>query len=206
MPQSPGIDTAAGRSGPVRDALDVVRRAHAGQIRSNSAGSPYIDHPVAVAELLVEHGFSDEVLAAALLHDVVEDSEMGVEQVRERFGEPVASLVDVLTDDTSIEPYETRKKEHRRRVEAAGPEALAIFAADKLTNVGMLRDVYEVKGEDIDEELRAPLDEKIYIWEQDLEMLLDEAPDLPLSDELATELLGLWRERAQEARRAASSG
>ena len=76
MPSLPGIEAAAERSGAGPRRAGVAREAHAGQIRNGSGGMPYIDHPVAVAELLAEHGFGDEVLAAALLHDVVEDSEI----------------------------------------------------------------------------------------------------------------------------------
>ena len=61
---------------------DARIEAHAGQVRNASGGRPYIDHPVAVAAQLVEHDFSDEVLAAALLHDVVEDSELRIEDIR----------------------------------------------------------------------------------------------------------------------------
>src|SRR5829696_6747959 len=124
MTESPAIDAAAGRSALVREALEVARQAHSGQVRGGSGGRPYIEHPVAVAECLAEQGFSEEVLAAGLLHDVVEDSELTVDEIRERFGKRVAELVDVLTDDASIEPYELRKREHRERVRGADEEAV----------------------------------------------------------------------------------
>ncbi len=78
MPSTPGIEAAVESSELVKDALETARRAHAGQIRSGSGGRPYIEHPLAVAELLAEHGYDDEVLAAALLHDVVEKSDVEV--------------------------------------------------------------------------------------------------------------------------------
>ena len=87
------------------------------------------------------------MLAAALLHDVVEDSELEVADVRERCGDRVAEIVEALTDDASIEPYEQRKREHRDRVAAAGHDAIAIYAADKLTNVSMLRRLLRADGE-----------------------------------------------------------
>lgn len=170
MSTASAIDAAAERSEQVRAALDMAREAHAGQVRNASGGRPYIDHPVAVAERLSAH-VDDDALAAALLHDVVEDSDLGLDDIRERCGERVAELVGVLTDDESIEPYAERKREHRERVEAAGGEAMAIYAADKLTNVTMLRDAYEEQGERVGEELSVPLDEKVDVWEQDLEML-----------------------------------
>jgi myo-inositol-1(or 4)-monophosphatase len=171
-PPEPGIEAAAARSSLVREALEIARRAHAGQIRSASGGRPYIDHPVAVAERLSEHLDGEEVLAAALLHDVVEDSELEVDDIRARCGDRVADLVAVLTDDAAIEPYSRRKQDHRDRVEAAGREAMAIYAADKLTNLAMLRDAYSAEGEEsVAGELKVPLDEKVEIWESDLEML-----------------------------------
>jgi (p)ppGpp synthase/HD superfamily hydrolase len=204
MSATRGIDDAAQRSDLVREALSMAHRAHAGYVRNASGGRPYIDHPVAVAELLDGNGFGDGVLAAALLHDVVEDSEIEVADVRERFGEEVAGLVEALTEDETIEPYEKRKEEHRRRVAGAGPEALAIYAADKLTNISMLRDAYAVEGERVGQELKVPLDVKADVWEADLEMLRDEVPDLVLVGRLADELAALARDRARAAPRAPS--
>ena len=113
------------------------------------------------------------MLAAGLLHDVVEKSEIEIADVRERFGDVVGDLVDALTEDETIDDYEERKDEHRQRVAAADPAALAIFAADKLTNVAMLREAYALIGEGVSDELAVPLDLKIYIWEADLEMLFE---------------------------------
>ena len=197
------IDAAAARSPLVQAALEMAREAHAGQIRNGSGGRPYIDHPVAVAEHLSEHLSGDEVLAAALLHDVVEDSELEVEDLRVRCGERVAEIVEVLTDNESIEPYDARKGEHRDRVRAADDDALAIYAADKLTNVKMLRDAYADQGESVEEELKVPLDEKIGVWEKDLEMLRDNETENPavraLASSLEEQLIALAADRRAAA-------
>jgi (p)ppGpp synthase/HD superfamily hydrolase len=200
MSPTPGIDAAIERSELVRDALETARRAHAGQLRRGSDGRPFIDHPIAVTEHLIQHGHPDEVLAAALLHDVVEKSETEPSQVRERFGDTVADLVEAMTEDETIPDYEERKSEHRLRVADADPAALAIFAADKLTNVAMLREAYALIGERVSEELAVTLDLKIYVWEEDLEMLFDEAPDLPLTNEFADEMVALWGDRFRAVR------
>jgi len=200
MPSTPGIDAAIERSDLVRDALELARQAHAGQLRRGSDGRPFIEHPVAVAELVLEHGFGDEVAAAALLHDVVEKSETGAAEVRERFGDTVGDLVEALTEDETIPAYEERKEEHRWRVAKAGPAALAIFAADKLTNVAMLREAYALIEESVSEELAVSLDLKIYVWEADLEMLFNEAPEMGLTELLADEMVGLWGDRFRAVR------
>lgn len=188
MPASERIDAAAERSPLVKTALEKARTAHEGQVRNGSGGMPYVDHPIAVAALLDEHGYRDEVLAAALLHDVVEDSETTLEELREEFGEPVAGLVGALTDDESIESYRQRKAEHRERVAAADGEAMAIYGADKLTNTCALRAAYAEEGERVRGEFKVPIELKLEIWEEDLELLREKAPDLPFLGGLAAEL------------------
>ncbi len=200
MTSTHGIDAAVERSDLVKEALATAQRAHAGQLRRGSDGRPFIDHPVAVAELLLGERQGDEVLAAALLHDVVEKSDADLAAVRERFGDVVATLVGAMTEDESIAAYEDRKEEHRRRVADSEPGALAIFAADKLTNVAMLREAYALIGEGVSDELAVPLDLKMYIWEADLEMLFEEAPALRLTDELADQLVALWGDRFRSVR------
>jgi (p)ppGpp synthase/HD superfamily hydrolase len=178
------IEAAAERSPLVNAALQKARVAHEGQVRNGSGGMPYVEHPIAVAARLEEHGFGDEVLAAALLHDVVEDSETTLEELREPFSPEVAGLVGALTDDEGIDSYRERKAEHRERVAAAPPGALAIYAADKLTNVTTLRDAYAAEGEAVREEFKVPVELKVEIWEEDLKLLREKAPELPFLDDL----------------------
>jgi (p)ppGpp synthase/HD superfamily hydrolase len=190
MPSST-IEAAAAESELIGKALEMAEAAHAGQTRRGSGGMAYIHHPVAVAELLAGHGFDEQTVAAALLHDVVEDSEASVEDVAERFGQPVATLVAALTEDETIEPFQRRKDAHRDHVEAVGGDALAIYAADKLSNIRVLRRSLASEGEAAGEEFEVPLEVKEGVWTADLEMLRREAPGLPFVDDLADELLHL---------------
>jgi guanosine-3',5'-bis(diphosphate) 3'-pyrophosphohydrolase len=195
------IDSKVGRSALVRGALSVARRAHAGQFRQTGCDEiPFIEHSLAVAELLTEYGYPDEVLAAGLLHDVTEHAEVEPNALRNRFGDEVARLVAALTEDTTISGYEKRKQEHRERVAAAGPQAQAIFAADKAANVAVLRSAYSILGEDVDEDLPVSLDVKILVWEFDLEMLFANSPGVELVDRFADEMVGLWGQRAEDER------
>ncbi len=193
------IEAAAERSPLVGEAFELARTAHAGQIRNGSGGRPYIEHPLAVGEQLAAQGCSDTVLAAALLHDVVEESEIGVEQIRERFGGEVADLVAALTDAEEIESYTLRKEFHRADVAAAGRDALSIYAADKLANIRALRRVYADAGEAVGAELKAPLDVKVEVWEADVELLRSDYPDLAFLGELEEQLRSLQTDRRSAA-------
>ena len=182
------IEAAAARSPLVRNALEQARSDHEGQVRNGSGGMPYVEHPIGVAALLDEQGYGDEVLAAALLHDVVEDSETTLDELREKFGGEVAGYVGVLTDDQSVEDYRERKAEHRERVAAAPVEAMAIYGADKLTNTRTLHAAYDEEGDAVRDEFKVPLELKLEIWEKDLELLREKAPELPFLDDLEAEL------------------
>ena len=185
----------------LREALATATEAHAGQIRNGAGGIPYIEHPVAVAELLAEDGWTDEVLAAALLHDVIEDSELTLDDLQGQFGDPVAGLVGSLSDNETIADWHERKEEHRERVATAGPQALAIYGADKLTNARALRGAWEEEGEAVASELKVPLEAKLDAWEADLELLRAVAAELRFLDELEGELRRLRAGRSSAAPR-----
>lgn len=185
------IEAAAGRSSLVRAALEKAREAHEGQVRNGSGGMPYVEHPIAVAALLDERGYGEEAVAAALLHDVVEDSDTSLEEIRAAFGEIVAGYVGALTDDESIDSYRERKAEHRERVAAAAGEALAIYGADKLTNSTTLQRAYEAEGDAVREEFKVPLELKLEIWEADRDLLREKEPGLPFLDSLDEALSSL---------------
>jgi GTP pyrophosphokinase len=179
------IDAAAARSELITRALAKATEAHAGQIRNGSGGLPYIEHPRMVAATLAARDYDEATLAAALLHDVVEDSDTTVEELRAEFGDEIADLVAALSDDESIESYRDRKDEHRRRVAGVDDDdALAIYAADKLTNMTTLHAAIEGEGMRVADEYKVPLTLKLEVWDADAAMLRHEAPDLPLLDPL----------------------
>lgn len=124
-------DFAAG-SELLANAYRFACRAHHGPARE---GDTDIEHPVAVAELLAEAGFAETVVAAALLHDVVEDTSYPESEITQRFQVEIAGLVAVMTEDESIADYSERKREHRERVLAAGRVPASIYLADKLARV-----------------------------------------------------------------------
>ena len=178
------IDAAAARSELIARALAKATEAHAGQIRNGSSGLAYIEHPRMVAATLAPQGYDDTTLAAALLHDVVEDSDTTVADLRAEFGATIADLVAALSDDASIESYRERKDEHRGRVAEVDGDALAIYAADKLTNMTTLHGAIEAEGMRVADEYDVPIGLKLEVWEADAAMLAAEAPGLALLDPL----------------------
>jgi (p)ppGpp synthase/HD superfamily hydrolase len=179
------IDAAAARSELIARALARAEDAHAGQTRNGSGGLPYIEHPRMVAATLAGRGYGDTTVAAALLHDVVEDSDTTVEELRAEFGDEIAELVAALSDDESIESYRERKDEHRRRVAEVDGDALAIYAADKLTNMTTLHEAIEGEGMSVADEYNVPLTLKLEVWEADAAMLAATEPGLSMLDPLA---------------------
>ena len=175
-------------------AYSVAVEAHRGQLRKDRS-SPYVGHPLAVAELLSGAGLDEATIAAAILHDVVEDSELRLGDVVEGFGLEVGELVGALTDDRDLSDYEERKREHRARVEEAGPKAAAIYAADKLVNVRDMRALYADLGEAVAGRFNAPVDVRVGLWREDLEMLERLVPELEIVPELREELDRFQAER-----------
>jgi GTP pyrophosphokinase len=116
-------------------AFEFAYEAHHGPRRRDDTD---LAHPLEVARELRGAGAAEPVLAAALLHDVVEDTATAQGEVRERFGQRVGALVAALTEDPEIEDYPRRKADLRRQVIAGGPDAAAIFVADKLVSARAL--------------------------------------------------------------------
>jgi (p)ppGpp synthase/HD superfamily hydrolase len=121
-----------------RRAATLAAAAHDGQTRQVD-GSPFIVHPLEVAMTLHTAGYRDEVIAVALLHDVVEKARVPLATIEETFGISIAVRVDALSEDESIADPEARKAELRERAARADDEVVAVFAADKLVKVRELR-------------------------------------------------------------------
>src|SRR5699024_3180570 len=113
----------------------VASRSHQGQMRKS--GDPYITHPVAVATILAELGLTPSTLAAALLHDTVEDTDYSLEQLTEEFGEEIALLVDGVTKLDKVTYGDAAQAETVRKMVIAMARdirVLVIKLADRLHN------------------------------------------------------------------------
>jgi (p)ppGpp synthase/HD superfamily hydrolase len=121
-----------------RRALEFASVHHGGQ-RREADRAPFILHPLEVAQLLRGRGYRDEVVAAGVLHDVVEDTDVEPAELGDRFGSEVAELVECLTEPSADGGYRERKARLRDAIAGARDDALVIFAADKVAKVRELR-------------------------------------------------------------------
>ena len=130
------------------DAARLATELHAGQTRKGTQ-IPYVSHLLAVTALVIEYGGNEDQAIAALLHDAVEDQGglRTLSEIRERFGDPVADVVDALSDaygdaDTVKPPWRERKEAYLAALPTHPPSALLVSAADKLHNATtILRDL-----------------------------------------------------------------
>ncbi len=121
--------------GLVLNAVVFAERAHRKQVRKYT-GEPYIVHPLEVAQIVSSVPHTDEMLAAALLHDTVEDCNVTLDQIEKAFNKTVRELVWWLTDvsDKSTGNRETRKARDREHIATAPAQAQTIKLADLISN------------------------------------------------------------------------
>jgi (p)ppGpp synthase/HD superfamily hydrolase len=168
-------------------ALRFARRVHLGQYRKQT-GEQFVEHPIAVAQLLSDAGYDGSLIAAAYLHDVVEKTDVTLDEIRERFGPNVAAMIDCLSEDPDIDGYSERKRALRHGILESGGDPVIIYAADRVAN---MRDWLKVAPEDrpaCGERLGTTLEERFQLWTEDLEELHDLDPELPFLSEIEADL------------------
>jgi (p)ppGpp synthase/HD superfamily hydrolase len=120
------------------EAIEYAAHAHSGQYRKETK-IPYIIHPLRVGNLLIEIGSKDEVVAAGILHDTIEDTSVTYRDLNRKFGEQVAGLVQSVTEPNKGHSWEVRKQHTIDSIGSLTPDALLILCADKLDNLHSIR-------------------------------------------------------------------
>jgi (p)ppGpp synthase/HD superfamily hydrolase len=185
-----GFDSSSSVSAPeftrdlprTRDALEFAAERHADQ-RRDVDDAPFVMHPLEVARLLHDAGYPDHVVAAGVLHDVIEDTDTSPRDLAERFGPEVARVVAAVTEDPSITDRGERKAALRAQVADAGPDAAAVFAADKVSKAREMRE--RASRGRLDPDRDRP---RIEHYEESLEMLVELLPGRELVERLRKEL------------------
>lgn len=165
-----------------RAAIDYAQRMHAGQRRTD--GTPFILHPLEVGALLDRASAPDHVIAAGVLHDLVEKTKATETDISERFGSEITGLVLAVSDDPEIPGYSARKAALRRQVATAGRDALTLFAADKLSKLRELRREMRIQPAGRTS-VRA---RRLRHYERSLALLEERLPGSPLVRDLRAEL------------------
>lgn len=130
-----GVEMDMGR---IRAAYDMARLAHSGQLRRD--GSPYVTHCVAAADISVDMGLVEDSVVAALLHDVIEDTQLTHHDIARQFGEPVANIVEGVTKLTRVQ-YTSKEDEQMENLRkmlmamAKDIRVILIKIADRLHNM-----------------------------------------------------------------------
>ena len=119
------------------EALAFLEGAYRTRLRR---GGRTIEHPIAVSEMLRYDGQRHALILAGLLHDVLEDTDVGAEELKERFGPEVTQLVEALTQDSSIPKHRVRKAALRQQVLDAGCDAATVALADKAAKLASERE------------------------------------------------------------------
>jgi (p)ppGpp synthase/HD superfamily hydrolase len=174
-------------------ALLFATRKHAGQHRKGTA-VPYVAHLLGVASLVLEAGGDEDLVIAALLHDVVEDCGGApvLKEVRRRFGKRVAHVVDGCTD-TDLDPkppWRERKENYLKHLRTADADTRLVSAADKLHNVRSIVTAYREIGDRVWERFHGKRDGTLWYYRT----LLDEfqrKKSIPLIRELERAVIEL---------------
>ena len=131
-------------------AIIYAVRAHAGTERRGK-GFPYIVHPMEAMEIVSTMTSDQELLAAAALHDVVEDTDITVEEIRAEFGDRIASLVAAESDAvqegvSEEESWRSRKEQGIRRLQGASRDVKIVALGDKLSNMRAIARDFALQG------------------------------------------------------------
>lgn len=130
----------------IDQAIEFATLAHRHQLRKGT-NIPYISHPFAVGILLVRAGCTQEVVAAGLLHDTIEDASVTLGELRERFGDRVAAIVEGCSEADKSSPWEVRKQHTLEALRTASSKVRLVSCADKLHNVRSMATDFERVGE-----------------------------------------------------------
>jgi (p)ppGpp synthase/HD superfamily hydrolase len=164
----------------VERATQLAVRAHKEQVRK-SDGTPYVAHPLSVARMLDKAGFDDTVVAAAIVHDVLEDTPVTETELREVLGDVVCEIVCSVSEDKELS-WEERKEAYVEHIVAGSEGVWAVSVGDKIHNLKSLIDAYEEQGAAVWKKFNRGKEKKIW-FERLLLTSLQAVWNHPLLDE-----------------------
>ncbi len=168
----------------IEEAIEVAAEAHQGQYRKGT-DTPYITHPYAVGLILMEAGCTEAVIIAGILHDTVEDTDLTLEFIRERFGEDIANIVDGCSENKALR-WRARKTERIEALRTASPEICTVTCADKLHNLRTIISEYDLIGDTVWDRFHGGVEDQAWYYRSILDAIADRDTTLQKRVERAT--------------------
>lgn len=160
----------------INKAIEFALNAHQGQVRKGTE-IPYVTHPLALGIILAKVGCPDDVIVAGILHDVLEDTPVTLDDLKEAFGTTVANIVEGASEPDKSLPWEERKKHTLEFLGSASQEVRLVALADKLDNIEAMAADYERLGEALWDRFRRGRDDQKWYYEGLLQALRDDSAD-----------------------------
>jgi Guanosine polyphosphate pyrophosphohydrolases/synthetases len=149
----------------IEKAIELAIKYHKGQKRKGSGDAPYIVHPISVAMIIYRYCQDEDVIIAAILHDILEDTSCSPDMIRNLFGSRVLFLIKGVSDKRPQDPWVTRKAAYLKHLKSASKGACLIACADNIHNLDSLLAAYERSGETIWRRFSASKERKITFYE-----------------------------------------
>lgn len=175
----------------VDQATQYIAKKHEGQYR-RGLNIPYSTHLFGVARILKTAGYQDRLVVAGLLHDVLEDTDTTVEEVRELFGDAILALVQAVSEPDKSLHWEQRKQYMINQIKYLSEEALAIVLAEKIQNVRAIKYELSQLGESTWDNFNAGKDMQYWYYANIIEQIKKYHPNALLLPDLEYEVTQLF--------------
>ena len=156
-------------------AMELAAVAHRHQTRKGTE-IPYIVHPFSVAVLLLNAGCSHEIIAAGILHDVLEDTTVSYETLRQEMGREIAEIVRQCSEPDKSQPWETRKREKIEYLREAPLAVKLVTAADKIDNLRSIATDRQKVGESVWDRFRRGREQQEWYYREATTSLMHGLP------------------------------
>lgn len=181
----------------VEKALIFAAKAHHGQVRKGT-DIPYITHPVAVGMILQKASCSDEVVAAGILHDTLEDTETTYDDLVSAFGAYVADLVVAASETDKTLSWEDRKRQTISMLKHTTTEEMHVIVADKLHNLQSIHHDLKTYGPEIWDRFNRGKNEQHWYYRSIIDALLSRTNEFKLIETLNEEVHKVFDENSNE--------
>ncbi len=178
-------------NGLVNRAFLFALKAHDGQKRKD--GKPYIVHPFAVAYELAKNGADDELIAAGLLHDTIEDTDTTPDEIKDQFGSEVLRLILFDTEDKSLS-WEQRKTATLKALENCDRKCAMLICSDKLANIKDVAENYRQSGENVWSSFKRGREKQEWLYREYV-TVFERLSDLKMYNELKSTVETVFKKR-----------